>query len=149
MPKRRVVDVFVHGTADPEPTVAGFGSRAIHESGRSLKGTLAEGRTVRLTGFVTHGDDGAWDVTRLLVTCCAADATTSKADTGVTVTGTWRPKGRPGSDGARPPALDAGTVARVEQPADPDEKPWRIPVSPVGGGYPAATGGENARGRRR
>ncbi len=52
-----------------ELTVGEFSSRAIFDSGRSLKG-----RTVRLTGFVTHGDDGTWYVTRLLVSCCAADA---------------------------------------------------------------------------
>ncbi|MFJ8113715.1 TIGR03943 family putative permease subunit [Streptomyces sp. NPDC096132] len=111
-------------------TVAEFSSRAIYDSGRSLKG-----RTVRLTGFVTRGDDGAWYVTRLLVTCCAADATTGKVeirgadddapptDTWVTVTGTWRPKGTLGSDAAWPPTLDAEKVTRVEQPADPYEKP--------------------------
>ncbi|MFG2281428.1 TIGR03943 family putative permease subunit [Streptomyces asoensis] len=116
---------------DPvELTVAAFSSRAIYDSGRSLKG-----RTVRLTGFVTHGDDGAWYVTRLVVTCCAADATTGKvevrdagdevlpADTWVTVTGTWRPRGALGSDAAWPPVLDAVTVTRVAQPADPYEKP--------------------------
>ncbi|MCX5369241.1 TIGR03943 family protein [Streptomyces sp. NBC_00015] len=113
-----------------ELTVAEFSSRAIYDSGRSLKG-----RTVRLTGFVTHGDDGTWYVTRLVVTCCAADATTGKveirnadddvlpADTWVTVTGAWRPKGRLGSDAAWPPVLDAATVAQVKQPADPYEKP--------------------------
>ncbi|MBK3638516.1 TIGR03943 family protein, partial [Streptomyces sp. MBT97] len=116
---------------DPvELTVAAFSSRAIYDSGRSLKG-----RTVRLTGFVTHGDDGAWYVTRLVVTCCAADATTGKvevrdagdevlpADTWVTVTGTWRPRGALGSDAAWPPVLDAVTLTRVAQPADPYEKP--------------------------
>ncbi|MFD5266608.1 TIGR03943 family putative permease subunit [Streptomyces sp. NPDC058335] len=113
---------------DPvELTVGEFSSRAIFDSGRSLKG-----RTVRLTGFVTHGDDGAWYVTRLAVACCAADATTGKAevrgadalpaDTWVTVTGTWRPKGALGSDEAWPPVLDAGTVTQVKQPADPYEK---------------------------
>ncbi|MFD9433970.1 TIGR03943 family putative permease subunit [Streptomyces sp. NPDC060002] len=113
-----------------ELTVAEFSSRAIYDSGHSLKG-----RTVRMTGFVTHGEDGTWYVTRLLVTCCAADATTGKveirdadddvlpADTWVTVTGTWRPKGRLGSDAAWPPVLDAAAVTRVEQPADPYEKP--------------------------
>lgn len=113
---------------DPvELTVGEFGSRAVFDSGRSLKS-----RTVRLTGFVTHGDDGTWYVTRLAVACCAADATTAKAevrgadalpaDTWVTVTGTWRPKGALGSDAAWPPVLDAGTVTRVKQPADPYEK---------------------------
>ncbi|WP_328442398.1 TIGR03943 family protein [Streptomyces sp. NBC_00444] len=111
-------------------TLAEFSSRAIYDSGRSLKG-----RTVRMTGFVTQDDDGTWYVTRLYVTCCAADATASKVeirgtdlsghpptDAWVTVTGTWRPKGELGSDAAWPPVLDAGSVVRVKQPADPYEK---------------------------
>ncbi|MEU9327493.1 TIGR03943 family protein [Streptomyces canus] len=114
---------------DPvELTVGEFGSRAIYDSGRSLKG-----RTVRMTGFVTHGDDGTWYVTRLRVTCCAADATTSKVevrgaadgappvDTWITVTGTWHPQGELGTDGAWPPVVDASAVRRVTEPADPYE----------------------------
>jgi uncharacterized repeat protein (TIGR03943 family) len=113
---------------DPvELGVGEFSSRAIYDSGRSLKG-----RTVRMTGFVTHGDDGTWYVTRLLVSCCAADATTSKveirgadalpADTWVTVTGIWHPKGKLGTDSAWPSALDAKSVEQVKEPADPYEK---------------------------
>lgn len=113
---------------DPvELGVGEFSSRAIYDSGRSLTG-----RTVRMTGFVTHGDDGTWYVTRLLVSCCAADATTSKveirgadalpADTWVTVTGTWHPKGKLGTDSAWPPVLDAASVKQVTEPADPYEK---------------------------
>ncbi|MCX5332735.1 MULTISPECIES: TIGR03943 family protein [unclassified Streptomyces] len=113
---------------DPvELGVGEFSSRAIYDSGRSLRG-----RTVRMTGFVTHGDDGTWYVTRLLVSCCAADATTSKveirgadalpADTWVTVTGTWHPEGKLGTDGAWPPVLDAASVQQMKQPADPYEK---------------------------
>ncbi|MFF7447492.1 MULTISPECIES: TIGR03943 family putative permease subunit [unclassified Streptomyces] len=113
---------------DPvELAVGEFASRAIYDSGRSLKG-----RTLRMTGFVTHGDDGTWYVTRLLVSCCAADATTSKAeirgadappaDTWVTVTGTWHPKGALGTDAAWPPVLDAASVEQVAQPSDPYEK---------------------------
>ncbi|MFC9286452.1 TIGR03943 family putative permease subunit [Streptomyces sp. NPDC057052] len=108
-------------------TVGEFGSRAIYDSGRSLTG-----RTVRLTGFVTRGDGGTWYVTRLAVACCAADATTGKAevrgadalpaDTWVAVTGVWHPEGALGSEAAWPPVLDAVTVTRVRQPADPYEK---------------------------
>ncbi|GAA2301531.1 hypothetical protein GCM10010234_50570 [Streptomyces hawaiiensis] len=104
-----------------------FGSRAVYDSGRSLTG-----RTVRLTGFVTRDDDGTWYVTRLLVSCCAADATAAKAevrgaqappvDTWVTVTGTWHPEGELGSAAAWPPVLDAGSVRQVPQPDDPYEK---------------------------
>ncbi|MER7837346.1 TIGR03943 family protein [Streptomyces sp. NPDC096040] len=114
---------------NPVPlTLAEFSSRAIYDSGRSLKG-----RTVRMTGFVTHGSDGTWYLTRLMVTCCAADATTSKVeirgedapvtDTWVTVTGTWHPKGKLGSDAAWPPVLDAKSTRTVKQPSDPYEKP--------------------------
>lgn len=108
-------------------SVAAFSSRAVYDSGHSL-----QGRTVRLTGFVTHGDGDTWYVTRLLVSCCAADATTNKVrvrgadapatDTWVTVTGTWHPKGRPGSSAAWPPVLDAKAVRQVEEPSDPYEK---------------------------
>ncbi|WP_405536276.1 TIGR03943 family protein [Streptomyces sp. NBC_00075] len=108
-------------------TVGEFSSRAIFDSGRSLTG-----RTVSLTGFVTHGDDGTWYVTRLLVSCCAADAAAGKVeirdadapvtDTWVTVTGTWVPKGKLGSDAAWPPVLDAGSVKKVPEPSNPYEK---------------------------
>ncbi|MEW2808566.1 TIGR03943 family protein [Streptomyces massasporeus] len=104
-----------------------FGSRAVYDSGRSLKG-----RTVRLTGSVTRDGDGTWYVTRLLVSCCAADATTAKAevrgaeappvDTWVTVTGTWHPEGEPGSAEAWPPVVDATSLRRVRQPDNPYEK---------------------------
>ncbi|WP_033314398.1 TIGR03943 family protein [Streptomyces iakyrus] len=108
-------------------TLGEFGSRAVYDSGRSL-----QGRTVRLTGFVTRGGGGTWYVTRLLVSCCAADATTAKAevrgaqappvDTWVTVTGTWHPEGGLGADAAWPPVVDARTVRQVPQPDSPYEK---------------------------
>ncbi|MGQ4435664.1 TIGR03943 family putative permease subunit [Streptomyces sp. SAS_260] len=111
-------------------SVAQYSSRAIYDTGHSLKG-----RTLRLTGFVTHGSHGTWYVTRLLVTCCAADATISKVeihgdevdgapqtDSWVTVTGVWIPKGKLGTDGAWPPLLKATTVKQVKEPADPYDK---------------------------
>ncbi|MEU2494278.1 TIGR03943 family protein [Streptomyces sp. NPDC007883] len=108
-------------------SVSQFASRAVYDSGYSLRG-----RTVRLTGFVTPGDGGAWYVTRLRVACCAADATTTKVeirgpdavetDTWVTVTGTWRPRGELGSPSAWPPVLEATTVERVAEPSDPYEE---------------------------
>ncbi|MGC9541977.1 TIGR03943 family putative permease subunit [Streptomyces sp. UG1] len=113
---------------DPvELTLDEFGSRALYDSGRSLSG-----RTVRLTGFVTRDDDGTWYVTRLLIACCAADASTSKVEiqgevappveAWVSVTGTWRPKGGLGAEAAWPPVLDAVAVRRVAEPANPYEK---------------------------
>lgn len=108
-------------------SVTAFASRAMYDSGYSLKG-----RTVRLTGSVTHGDGDSWYVTRLSVACCAADATTIKVqvrsadapatDTWVTVTGTWHPKGKLGSEAAWPPVLDAKTVRQVDEPANPYER---------------------------
>jgi len=114
-------------SGDPvDLTVSAFDSRAIYDKGRSLKD-----RTVRMTGFVTRDGD-TWYLTRLLVSCCAADATTSKVeirgadapvvDTWVTTTGTWHPKGKLGSDEAWPPVLDAKTVKQAKQPEDPYEK---------------------------
>lgn len=107
-------------------TLGAFASRAEWDTGASMKG-----RTVRLTGFATRDDDGTWYIARLLVTCCAADAQALKvqirdadapaADAWVTVTGTWRPTGKPGSDAARP-VLDATSVKRVPAPSDPYEK---------------------------
>ncbi|WP_450165072.1 TIGR03943 family putative permease subunit [Streptomyces albicerus] len=107
-------------------TVGAFASRAEWDTGASLKG-----RTVRLTGFVTRDDGGVWYVARLLVACCAADVQALKveirgadapaADTWVTVTGTWRPTGKPGSEAARP-VLDAASVQRISAPSDPYEK---------------------------
>ncbi|GAB2585352.1 TIGR03943 family protein [Streptomyces capparidis] len=100
-----------------------FAARAVWDTGGSLRG-----RTVRLTGFVTPGKDGVWHVSRLTVTCCAADAQVLKvavhgaaappADSWVSVTGTWRPQGRVGTDSARP-ALDAAEVAAVPEPRNP------------------------------
>ena len=111
-------------------SVAQYSSRAIYDTGHSLKG-----RTLRMTGFVTHGSNGTWYLTRLLVTCCAADATISKVeirgdeadgapqtDSWVTVTGVWVPKGKLGTDGAWPPILKATVVKQVKEPADPYDK---------------------------
>ncbi|WP_435608386.1 TIGR03943 family putative permease subunit [Streptomyces sp. C10-9-1] len=113
---------------DPlELRLSAFASRAAYDSGYSLRN-----RTLRLTGFVTRGDGGTWYVTRLRVACCAADATAVRVevrgaaapepDTWVTVTGSWHPRGRPGSAAAWPPALDATAVRTIPEPPDPYEK---------------------------
>lgn len=122
------------GTFDPLPnadpvdlTLSQFSSRAIYDSGKTMKG-----RTIRMVGFVTTDDDGTWYLTRLLISCCAADARSEKVeirgadapavDSWVTVTGTWHPKGKLGSDAAWPPVLDATDVKQVKQPERPYEK---------------------------
>ncbi|MFF7602658.1 TIGR03943 family putative permease subunit [Streptomyces mirabilis] len=108
-------------------TLSQFSSRAIYDRGRTMKG-----RTIRMTGFVTKDDDGTWYLTRLLVSCCAADARPEKVeirgayapptDSWVSVTGTWHPKGKLGSDAAWPPVLDAGEVKHIKPPNSPYEK---------------------------
>ncbi|MGP3947976.1 TIGR03943 family putative permease subunit [Streptomyces sp. 7N604] len=100
-----------------------FSSRARQDPGRSL-----EGRTVSMTGFVTPGKSGGWYLTRLVLSCCAADSQSVKvrmlgtapppADAWVTVTGTWHPVGTVGTPSAAA-ALDAAGVRRVPQPANP------------------------------
>ncbi|MFF5012443.1 TIGR03943 family putative permease subunit [Streptomyces sp. NPDC001165] len=85
-----------------------------------------KGRSILMTGFVTPGGpDGSWDLTRVVLNCCAADAQSVKvriygspalsANTWVTVTGTWHPGGRLGTRSA-PVALDARTVKEVPRP---------------------------------
>jgi uncharacterized repeat protein (TIGR03943 family) len=109
---------------DPLPLpVREFSSRAVYDTEDSLRG-----RTVRLTGFVTPGEDGGWYLSRLLIRCCAADAGVLKvevhgarapaADTWVTVTGVWHPTGPAGSEEAEP-ALNVTTVEEIPDPTDP------------------------------
>lgn len=108
-------------------TLGEFSSRAMYDSGRTMKG-----RTIRMVGFVTRDDSGTWYLTRLQITCCAADARPDKVeirgadappvDNWVSVTGTWVPKGGLGSDEAWPPVLAASDVRNIEQPENPYEK---------------------------
>lgn len=50
-------------------SVVDHASRAVFDAGRTL-----EGRQVTLTGFLTGAPGGGWYLTRMVVTCCAADA---------------------------------------------------------------------------
>ncbi|MFI1165451.1 TIGR03943 family putative permease subunit [Streptomyces sp. NPDC020801] len=86
------------------------------------------GRTVQLTGFVTpeKGRD-TWYLTRIILSCCAADAQSVKvriygtealpANTWVSVTGTWHPGGTLGT-GSAPAALDAREVGQIPRPVN-------------------------------
>ncbi|WP_055693195.1 TIGR03943 family putative permease subunit [Streptomyces prasinopilosus] len=104
-------------------TLSDFTRRVQQDRTRAI-----EGRTVRLTGFVTPGERGdGWDLNRLLISCCAADAQSVKvrihrapappANTWVTVTGTWHPGGTLGT-GSAPAALDARSVEKTAKPAN-------------------------------
>lgn len=117
-------------TFDPLPatsplpiTLTDFTKRVQQDRERAVKG-----RTVLMTGFVTpvKGSD-SWDLTRIILSCCAADAQSVKirvygipapaADTWVSVTGAWHPGGTLGTASA-PAALDARTVKKVPKPAN-------------------------------
>ncbi|MET8225631.1 TIGR03943 family protein [Streptomyces sp. NPDC005301] len=102
-------------------TLTDFTSRVRQDRERAV-----EGRTVRLTGFVTPGGRGdGWNLTRIIISCCAADAQSVQvrvhgaaplpANTWVTVTGTWHPAGTLGTESAAI-ALDARTVKKVAKP---------------------------------
>ena len=106
-------------------SVTDYVNRAVWDDGLTL-----EGRTVQLTGFVTPNPNGGWWLTRMYISCCAADATASKvvpvdaadlpANTWVTVTGTWAPGGGTMSDSAIP-LLKIVSLKQVPQPANPYE----------------------------
>jgi uncharacterized repeat protein (TIGR03943 family) len=103
-----------------------YASRAIWDDGRSLAG-----RTVALTGFVSAAPDGGWYLTRLSLSCCAADAIATKitvkdapyappSNTWVTVTGEWIPGGGTQSETAIP-WVKAREMAEVPVPKNPYE----------------------------
>lgn len=106
-------------------TVSDFVSRAVWDDGI----TLAD-RNVSMTGFVTPNPAGGWWLTRLAISCCAADAITSKivaldtpdlpANTWVTVTGHWVPGGGTKSDTAVP-LVEVTDVEQVPAPENPYE----------------------------
>ncbi|TQK45167.1 putative repeat protein (TIGR03943 family) [Streptomyces sp. SLBN-118] len=117
----RFEPLAAHGPAPLSLTE--FIARAQQDDKQSLKG-----RTVLMQGFVTPGPDGTWDLTRLLVACCAADAQSltvtvhgakaPPADAWVKVTGTWHPRGALGTYSAAL-ALDVATIERIPEPPVP------------------------------
>lgn len=101
--------------------------RAIWDKGRTLTG-----RHITLVGFVTPRRAGGYYLTRMVITCCAADAQpiriailgpaagTPAADSWLAVTGSYG-----GMDTAEPgdyiPILRADSVTSVPTPAEPYE----------------------------
>jgi uncharacterized repeat protein (TIGR03943 family) len=106
-------------------TLGDYSVRAVWDEGRTL-----HGREVQLTGFVTPRKEGGWFLTRIMLSCCAADGTAVKvrargaeslpADTWVRVVGRWAPSaaGRPED---RIAVLDVHEMRTIESPADPYE----------------------------
>ena len=85
-------------------------------------------RPVTMTGFVTPASaKDEWYLTRLILSCCAADAQSMKvkvygvappkADTWVSVTGTWHAAGALGTPSAEV-ALDAHSLKRIDRPSN-------------------------------
>lgn len=119
-----------------ELTLTEFAERTLYDTERHL-----EGKTVRLTGFVTPAPDGqpGFLLTRFVMACCAGDgravqvavwrpgnggaggtAGVPPADTWLEVEGTWRPD--PSGDEPDVPVLVARSVRQVSQPSDPYER---------------------------
>jgi uncharacterized repeat protein (TIGR03943 family) len=109
-----------------EMAVSDYSARAVWDDGRTLAG-----RSVALTGFVSAAPDGGWYLTRLALSCCAADAYAVKVkvlgvdvrpqdDTWITVTGAWVPGGGTQSPDAIP-WLQAASVAETLEPVQPYE----------------------------
>lgn len=109
-------------TGENEMPVSSFVVRASYD-----RDGLAD-VTVRLTGFVTSDGDG-WFVTRLAISCCAADGAAFRVrvegaeappeEQWVTVVGTWV-EGT-GTDLGDTPAIAASEVTEVDEPAQPYE----------------------------
>ena len=103
-----------------------YASRAIWDDGKTLVG-----RSVSLTGFATAAPNGGWYLTRLTLTCCAADATVTKilvlgstaapaSNSWVTVVGQWVPGGGTQSETAIS-HIQATSVTPVKTPRNPYE----------------------------
>jgi uncharacterized repeat protein (TIGR03943 family) len=109
-----------------------YASRAIWDDGKTLVG-----RNVSMTGFATAAPAGGWYLTRLTLTCCAADATVTKilvlgedsssspqpvpvTNSWVTVIGRWLPGGGIQSETAIA-HVQARTVTPVPTPSNPYE----------------------------
>ncbi|WP_055492194.1 TIGR03943 family protein [Streptomyces sp. TP-A0356] len=111
-------------SASPLPmTLTDFTTRVQQDRAQAIRT-----RSIQMSGFVTpEGQGGGWYLTRIIFTCCAADAQSVKvrvygaptlpANTWVSVTGTWHPGGILGTKSA-PVALDARNVQRITQPVN-------------------------------
>ena len=104
-----------------------YAARAAWDGGRTL-----EGRTVTLVGFVTPDGDARWYLTRIMITCCAADSRSylvavdgggrpPVANTWQRVTGTW--VASPSVDGRPTARIAATAVTAIPAPAEPYELP--------------------------
>ena len=116
--------------SDPvQISVVDYASRAVFDAGKTLAG-----RHVRMTGFLTRATDGGWYLTRMVVTCCAADAQPIKvgldgsipsdatSDRWISVEGTYSIRtAKDRVNGATIPYLAVSAATMTVQPANPYE----------------------------
>jgi len=103
-----------------------FITRSVWDTSNSLNG-----RTVALTGFVVHENQTSY-LARLVITCCAADATPMKValaghqadqlpdDQWIQATGTLRPHSAAAANGYTP-TITVTSLTTIDPPADPYE----------------------------
>jgi len=87
-------------------------------------------RPVRLVGFVSYDDDGNWYITRLSITCCAADAVSSRVqvvgkpapprDTWIDLVGTWVDPHVANTAKVKP-QIQVRTMRTISKPQEPYE----------------------------
>jgi uncharacterized repeat protein (TIGR03943 family) len=110
-------------------SVVDYASRAVFDAGRTLTS-----HHVQLTGFLTAAPGGGWYLTRMVVTCCAADAQPIKVglagvlpagahgDMWVSVVGAYTAQtSKDTVNGATSPYLTVASAQRVTLPSDPYE----------------------------
>ena len=108
-------------------SVLDYASRAVFDGGRSLAN-----RRVEISGCLTTAPDGSWYLTRMLLTCCAADARPIKValsgdlpdplteDGWLLVTGRYLDKtAKDAVNGERIPYLDVEQAETIPAPAEP------------------------------
>jgi len=108
-------------------SVLDYVTRAIWEDGASLRG-----RDVRLTGFVTLDDNGTPHLTRIVLSCCAADGRplevalagvapgTLERDVWITVVGRYdSARHTDPVSGEAVPTIAVGSLTRVDAPVNP------------------------------
>lgn len=112
-------------SGDPvELTLTDYSQRVLYDDSGSL-----EGRRVRLVGFASPGRDGGWVLTRMAMSCCAADAAAIKvvpdgaqsvpADTWVAIEGTPLPAPEQQGNAPRLAHLKVEQLTRVSVPTNP------------------------------
>jgi uncharacterized repeat protein (TIGR03943 family) len=110
-------------------TLSDFVGRALYDKNRSLQGTQ-----VRLIGFASPAlSQGAdFDLTRFVITCCAADARSVQVavfgtrapptDSWVEIVGTLRKPGKSFDPLVDAPGIDVKTITPIRQPEVPYEQ---------------------------